>query len=218
MSTQKYQRIYNYIHEYQDLVYDFYSKDIVAFLTTYYHINTQETIWDDENVMGGSYDKIGEYSGIKFNKILLLPVYYSEEISTAFDGSETGYIKEGEFSFVIPSTYNFTPLPGDKIKLEQDYLRETNNIYPIYYIGGVEKTTNTDKIFYKIKLHVEQSITETQLNAQTIDPIYTFFEYNKKIYELNDTKFLVQLLSKNEQTKNILKNNLYDKRSGYYFQ
>ncbi len=58
MSTQKYQRIYDYIHEYQNLVYDFYSKDIVAFLTTYYHINSQETIWDNENVMGGSYDKI----------------------------------------------------------------------------------------------------------------------------------------------------------------
>ena len=218
MSTQKYQRIYNYIHEYQDLVYNFYSKDIVAFLTTYYHINSQETIWDNENVMGGSYDKIGEYSGIKFNKILLLPVYYSEEISTAFDGQEIGYIKEGEYSFVIPSTYNFVPLPGDKIKLEQDYLRETNNVYPIYYIGGVEKSTNTDKIFYKIKLHVEQSITETQLDAQTIDPIYTFFEYNKKIYELDDAKFLVQLLSKNEQEKIILKNKLYDKRSGFYYQ
>ena len=218
MSTQKYQRIYNYIHEYQDLVYNFYSKDIVAFLTTYYHINSQETIWDNENVMGGSYDKIGEYSGIKFNKILLLPVYYSEEISTAFDGQEIGYIKEGEYSFVIPSTYNFVPLPGDQIKLEQDYLRETNNVYPIYYIGGVEKSTNTDKIFYKIKLHTEQSITETQLNLQTIQPTYTFFEYTKKIYELNDVQFMAQLLSKNTNLKDILKDNLYDKRSGYYFQ
>ena len=218
MSTQKYQRIYDYIHEYQNLVYDFYSKDIVAFLTTYYHINSQETIWDNENIMGGSYDKIGEYSGIKFNKILLLPVYYSEEISTAFDAQETGYIKEGEFSFVIPSTYNFIPLPGDKIKLEQDYLKSTNNIHPIYYIGGVEKTTNTDKIFYKIKLHVEQSITEKQLEEQTIDPIYTFFEYNKKIYELNDAQFMAQLLSKNEQLRNTLTNTLYDKRSGFYFQ
>ena len=218
MSTQKYERIYDYIHEYQNLVYDFYSKDIVAFLTTYYHINSEETIWDNENVMGGSYDKIGEYSGIKFNKILLLPVYYSEEISTSFDGSETGYIKEGEYSFVIPSTYNFVPLPGDKIKLEQDYLRETNNVYPIYYIGGVEKTTNTDKIFYKLKLHVEQSITETQLNEQTIDPTYTFFEYTKKIYQLTDAQFMAQLLSKNINLRDILNNNLYDRRSGYYFQ
>ncbi len=218
MSTQKYERIYSYIHEYQNLVYNFYSKDIVAFITTYYHINSEETIWDNENVMGGSYDKIGEYSGIKFNKILLLPVYYSEEIATTFDGSETGYIKEGEYSFVIPSTYNFVPLPGDKIKLEQDFLIQTNNVYPIYYIGGVEKTTNTDKIFYKLKLHVEQSITETQLDEQTVDPIYSFFEYTKKIYQLSDAQFMAQLLSKNVNLRNILNNNLYDRRSGYYFQ
>ena len=219
MSTQKYERIYNYIHEYQKLVYDYYSKDVVAFLTTYYHINSEQTIWDDENMMGGSYDKIGEYSGIKFDKILLLPVYYSEEISTAYDGSETGYIKEGDFSFVIPSTYNFIPLAGDKIKIEQNYLKSTNNIYPIYYIGGVEKTTNTDRIFYKIKLHVEQSITETQLDHQVINEnIYTFFEYDKKIHSIPDAQFMLQLLSKNENLKTIMNEKLYDRRSGYYYQ
>ena len=47
MSTQKYTRIYDYIHEYQRLVYDFYSKDVVAFLTTYYHINSDNTVWED---------------------------------------------------------------------------------------------------------------------------------------------------------------------------
>ena len=77
MSTQKYQRTYEYIHEYQRLVYDFYSKDVVAFLTTYYHIDTTNTIWDDENLMGGSYDRVGEYSGTRYSKILLLPVYYT---------------------------------------------------------------------------------------------------------------------------------------------
>lgn len=219
MSTQKYKRIYDYIHEYQKLVYDFYSKDVVAFLTTYYHINSEQTIWDDKNMMGGSYDKIGEYSGIKFDKILLLPVYYSEEIATSYDGSEIGYIKEGDFSFVIPSTYNFIPLAGDKIKIEQNYLRPTNNIYPIYYIGGVEKTTNTDRIFYKIKLHVEQSITETQLDQQVIDEnIYTFFEYDKKIHSILDAQFMLQLLSKNENLKAIMNEKLYDRRSGYYYQ
>jgi len=47
-SHQKFERLYSYIHEYQRLVYDFYSKDAVAFLTTYFHINTGTTIWDNE--------------------------------------------------------------------------------------------------------------------------------------------------------------------------
>ena len=94
MSTQKYTRIYDYIHEYQKLVYDFYSKDVVAFLTTYYHINSEETVWEDENVFAGSYDRVGEFSGVKWDKLLLLPVYYIEDIVTAFYGQDIGYLKE----------------------------------------------------------------------------------------------------------------------------
>ena len=216
MSTQKYQRIYDYIHEYQNLVYDFYSKDVVAFLTTYYHINTQETIWEDENLFAGSYDRVGEYSGVQWNKILLLPVFYSEEISTAFDGQDTGYVKENESSFTIPSTYGFTPLPNDKIKLEQSYLQPTNDVYPIFNVTGVEKSVNTQRTFWKLKVKVEQSVTDEQLNLQ-VSNIYSFFEYDKKIHTLEDTQFMTSLLSKNEDLKECITNNLYDSRSGYYF-
>ena len=216
MSTQKFQRIYDYIHEYQRLVYDFYSKDVVAFLTTYYHIDSTNTIWDDENLMGGTYDRIGEFSGLRFSKILLLPVYYSEEMTTTYDAQEIGYIKDGDTSFVIPSSYGFVPLPGDKIKLEQEYLRPTNNIYPIYNVSGVEKSSNTDRVFFRLKIRVEQSITESQLDEQ-VSVLYSFFEYTKQILPIEDAQFLMQLLSKNEDLRKCVKDNLYDNRSGYYF-
>lgn len=216
MSTQKFQRLYDYIHEYQQLVYDFYSKDIVAFLTTYYHIDTEDTIWEDENVFAGSYDRVGEYSGIRWNKILLLPVYYIEDISTMFDGQEIGYIKEGETNFVIPSTYNFVPLPNDKLKLEQEYLRPTNDVYPIYNISGVEKSVNTDRTFWRLKVEVEQSITTTQLDNQIADT-FVFFDYDKKIHTVDDAEFLTRLLTKNETLRGTARNNLYDMNSGFYF-
>jgi len=216
MSTQKFERIYDYIHEYQNLVYNFYSKDIVAFLTTFYHIDTEETVWEDENIFAGSYDRVGEFSGVKWNKILLLPVYYIEDINTAFDGQETGYVKDNETTFVIPSAYGFTPLPNDKLKMEQDYLRPTNNVYPIFNVGGVEKSVNEDRLFWKLKVKTEQSITETQLDAQ-VSNTYTFFEYDKKIHTISDAQYMSRLLSKNEDLKSIVTTNLYDKRSGYYF-
>ena len=216
MSTQKYQRIYDYIHEYQQLVYDFYSKDVVAFLTTFYHIDTSNTVWEDENIFAGSYDRVGEFSGIRWNKILLLPVYYAEEISTAFDGQDVGYIKDNETTFVIPSTYGFTPLPNDKIKMEQSYLRPTNDVYPVFNVGGVEKSVNADRLFWKMKVQVEQSITIDQLDQQ-VSETYTFFEYDKKIHNIPDAQFLSRLLAKNEDIRAITKNNLYDQRSGYYF-
>ena len=41
---QNYERMYDYIHEYQKLVHDIYSKDGIAYLVTYYNINKDETI------------------------------------------------------------------------------------------------------------------------------------------------------------------------------
>jgi hypothetical protein len=215
-TQQKFQRIYDYIHEYQNLVYDFYSKDVVAFLTTYYHIDAPETIWEDENVFAGAYDRVGEYSGIRWNKVLLLPVYYSEEISTVFDAQDIGYIKENITSFVIPSTYGFTPLPNDKFKLEQEYLRPTNDIYPTFSVTGIEKSVNADRLFWKLKVELEQSVTTSQLDLQVTNT-YTFFEYDKKIHTIPHAQFLTRLLSKNETLRDRSKNILYDRNSGYYF-
>ena len=212
---QKYERLYDYIHEYQSLVYDFYSKHSVAFLTTYYHIDTDETIWEDENVFAGAYDRVGEYSGIKWNKVLLLPVFYIDEISTPLDGQDIGYVKENNTTFVIPSTYGITPLPNDKIKLEQNYLRPTNNVYPLFNIGGVEKSVNADRLFWKIIVSLEQSVTETQLNNQ-VEAIYTFYDYDKKIHTLDDSTFMTRLLSKNKSLRTTAKS-LFDSNSGFYF-
>ena len=212
---QKYERLYDYIHEYQSLVYDFYSKHSVAFLTTYYHIDTDETIWEDENVFAGAYDRVGEYSGIKWNKVLLLPVFYIDEISTPLDGQDIGYVKENNTTFVIPSTYGITPLPNDKIKLEQNYLRPTNNVYPLFNIGGVEKSVNADRLFWKIIVSLEQSVTETQLNNQ-VEAIYTFYDYDKKIHTLDDSTFMTKLLSKNKSLRTTAKS-LFDSNSGFYF-
>ena len=215
MTVQKFTRLYDYIHEYQRLIYDFYSKDVVAFLCTYYHIDSEETIWEDENLMGGAYDRVGEYSGIRWNKILTLPIYYIEDISTIFDGQEIGHIKENETRFVIPSTYNFTPLPNDKIKMEQAYLRPTNDTYPIFNVSGIEKSVNTDRTFWKLKVDVEQSVTENDLDSQVLDT-YIFYEYDKTIHELEDASYLTKLLIKNKTLRTRCKNQLYDDNSGFY--
>ena len=216
MSTQKFERIYDYIHEYQRLIYEFYSKDVVAFLTTYYHIDTGDTVWEDENLFGGAYEKVGSLSGIKWNKILLLPVYYIEEINTAFDAQDIGYVKDNETHFVIPSTYGITPLPNDKLKLEQAFLRTNNDTYPVFSVTGVEKSVNVDRLFWKLKVEVEQSVTTTQLDLQLSDT-YTFFEYDKKIHSIPDAQFLTRLLAKNETLRDRLSSSLYDDNSGYYF-
>ena len=216
-SHQKFERLYSYIHEYQRLVYDFYSKDAVAFLTTYFHINTGTTIWDNEFLFAGSYENLGPLSGLKWDRILLLPVYFIEEMSTIFDAQETGYIKEGETSFVIPSSYGFTPLTDDIIKLESSYLNPVGDTYPLYTVTGIEKSVNTQRTFWKLRVKVEQSQVMSDILAQTSNT-YTFFDYDKKIHTLADSEFLTKLLIKNEKLRVLCRNFLYDGNSGYYFQ
>lgn len=211
---QKYERLYAYIHDYQRLIYDFYSKHAIAFLTTYYNISTEETVWDDEDLLGGSYEPIGELSGIRWNKYLLLPVYFIEDVSTIFSGEETGYIKEGETSIVIPSTYGITPLPRDIVKLEQAYLRPTNDVYPIFSVTGVEKSVNADRTFWKLKLMVEQSRTTTEVEQQ-LNSTYVFYDYNKQIHSVDGATFLTNMLIKNETLRSYLKD-LFDDNCGFY--
>lgn len=210
-----YSRIYSYISEYQRLVYDYYSKHSVAFLVTYYNINVPETVWDDELLNGGYYEKIGTLTGVKFNKYLLLPVYFIDEIATSFDGQDIGEVKENTTSFVIPSSYGLTPYPNDVIKLEQSYLRPTNNVYPLYKVSGVEISANTDKRFWKVKIETEQSRTTTEIDQQ-VENTMVFFDYDKKVHTLSRSTTLTKLLVKNESLRANLKS-AWDDNSGYYF-
>lgn len=216
-TMQRYERIYDYIHEYQQLLYDFYSKHVVAFLVNYYNIDLTNTVWDDENLMGGSYEQIGSLSGIEYNKILLLPVYYSEEILPSFDAQDIGYVKETNTNFVIPSTYNFTPYPGDILKLEAEYLNPTNDNYPLYRVEGVEISVEAQRRFWKLRCEVFQSATLNDIEPQ-VSNTYTFVEYDKIIHTLADSEFMAKLLIKAEKIKYDLVNCLFDNRAGFYFR
>lgn len=216
MTIQNYERLYQYIHEYQNLLYDYYSKHVVRFLVTYYNLNVDQTIWEDEDIFGGAYEDTGDLSGVKRNKILLLPVYYPEEINTAFDGEDIGYNKNTETTIVIPSTYGFTPYPDDVLKFEQDFLRPTNDIYPLYHVTGVEIHPNTDRRYWRLKCQVFQSETLSAVDEQ-VENTYSFVEYDKQIHTLADAQFISKLLYKDSLLRPILKDNLYDERSGFYF-
>jgi len=215
-TIQKYQRVYEYISDYHRLLYDFYSKHAVSFLVTYYHLNVDETIWDDNKLLGGAYEDFGSLTGVMYDKILLLPVYFMEDVTTAFDGQDIGYVKDGNTSLTIPSTYGFTPYPGDIIKFDQTFLRQTNDIYPLFRIEGVEKSTNTDFTFWKLTAHQYQSRTTANIEQQQLNRVLTFLDYDKKIHLLDDSSYLTRLLVKNETLRATLKD-LYDNNSGLYF-
>ena len=215
-SPQLWERIYDYIHEYQHLVYEYYAKDAHAFLVTYYHLNKSETIWDDEYINGGAYEEIGELTGIRWNKILLLPVFWIEEISsTRIDATEIGQNKFNETTFVIPSEYGFTPYPHDIIKFEQSYLQEPVDNFPLFHITGTEIGPNTSKRFWKVYLESDQSRRIEDVENQTID-IYSFLDYDKQIHTLENAQKMLSLMDNNDKLRKLLQTS-FDKNTGFYF-
>lgn len=214
-NIQKYTRIYDYIYDYHKLIYDYYSKHAVSFLITYYNHDVPNVIWDDNKLFGGSYERTGELSGRVWNKILLLPVYFMEEVQTPFDGQEIGYVKEGQTTFVIPSTYGLTPYPGDYLKFDQTFLRQVNDKYPIFEVTGTEISVNTDFRHWKCTAKVYQSKTTDALDDESLSRVFIFTDYDKKIHTFEDGQFLTRVLSKNEKLKDKL-TGMFDENSGFY--
>jgi len=211
---QNYERIYAYVQDFQRLIYDIYSKHAVAFLATYYNISEPDTVWDDTQIFGGAYERVGDLTGMRWNKYLLLPVYFIDEVSNLFDGQDIGLVKENITSVVIPSTYGITPYSGDLLMFEQSYVKHTNNIHPVYEVTGIEITVNADRRFWKMKVEVsDETIPEVD---HQVSSTYTFFEYDKNIHTIADATFLTRLLYKKVILKGYMKS-LWDENSGLYY-
>lgn len=213
---QLYGRLYDYINEYWKLIHDTYAVHAIPFLVTYFHINRTSTIWDKTYLMGGSYEKFGKLTGMRWDKYLLLPVFYIEETFKIFDAQEIGYVNEGESALVIPSNYGFTPLPNDMVKFNQDYLvNKLPDPNTIYAVTGLQHHPGTDKSYWKLKLAVEQTANLEMINKQ-VDDTYVFYDYDKKMHTVADATSMTRMLSKHSTLKGRLKN-LYDQNSGFYF-
>lgn len=212
---QNYNRQYGYINEYWDSIYDIYSKHAVAYLVTYYNLDITTTVWDNEFLMGGYYEKIGSLSGVKWNKYLFLPVYFIEETDTVFDAQESGYINEGNSALVIPDSYGIIPYANDMVVLgKRQYYSIDENQYAIYCVTGLQKQ-GPDLTYWKLKLSVEQSRTNTELDLQ-VSNNYIFYEYDKKIHTIPESQTMTRMLSKSDTLRTNLKS-LYDENSGLYF-
>lgn len=207
--------MYDYIYEYQRLVYDYYSKNAVAYMVTYYNLDPENSTWDDENLLGGSYERVGNLSGTKWTKMLTLPVFYIEEIATLFDAQDVGYYKEGNTTVVVPSSYGFTPYPGDLVKMDQSYMRPNDNTYPIFIVTGIEKSANTARTFWKLNLKIRESITTEHIESQ-VSNTKMFMDYDKQIHTLDEATIIAQSLVKNEKLSEDMKA-MFDQNSGLYF-
>jgi hypothetical protein len=215
---QLYGRLYDYINEYWKLIHETYAVHAIPFLVTYYHINKTTTVWDNTYLMGGSYEKFGQLTGMQWDRYLLLPVFWIEETQTIFDAQEIGYVNEGESGLVIPSNYGFIPLANDMVKFNQDYLVHPDRLpdmSSIFAVTGIQNAPGTYRSYWKLKISVEQSATTEMINQQLTNT-YVFYDYDKKMHTVEEAALMTKMLSKHDTLKGRLKN-LFDSNSGFYF-
>lgn len=215
---QNWLRQQKYPRDFLEFVYEYYAKHGVAYICTYYHLDIPNSDLDKTELEAGSYEIIGDLSGLKWEKITLLPIYNTESIQPSFMADERGVGKfDQTTSFDVPSTYGITPTFTDFVLFDEIILNDggvSTDTSPIYRVSNIEKATNTQISFWKMTLNISQ-FTKTQLDSQTRET-YSFVDYEKQIYQIDDATEMYTLLSKNNSLD--LKSRFKDSLGLYVFE
>lgn len=212
---QNYKRIFDYYYEFWKTIYQVYARHGIAYKVTYYRLDIDQTIWDDDTMFNGPYELIGEYSGVKWNKILFLPIYFISEMMSQWEAKPEGWVNPGEIDITIPSDYGFIPLVGDVIKLDETTIDTDRDNNPIFIISGIKKQTHQNLAYWQVHCNIRESKSTEDLDLQ-VDKTLVFYDYDKKIHTLDDSIALTRILNKNQILRDNLKL-LYDHNSGLYF-
>ena len=185
---------HNYINEYQELVYQYYSKEYVSYQVIYYNIDKDESIIDKDILEGGSYSLVGELSGWKWKKIYFLPVFFIEPITNlTYESTERGLIQEAETSFVFPSSYGITPNEQDLVYFPTILNPKDDQNNPIFIIKSIEEDIIARVHFYKCTCNILK-YDRKDIDKQ-VSKSYIFVDYLKRIYPIDIGKSLIELIN-----------------------
>jgi hypothetical protein len=216
MTIHPYIRKYNYISDFYDTIYRYYSNVYQAYPITYYSIDWKNSTLDKNELLAGSYEKynVGDLSGVKFNKILMLPVGNVEQMQPQQESGDSGLHFSSSLigGFTIPTTINLKPLEGDIVHFSQDFMMREKNIGPLYVVTNMNLATFGDLNVYQLRIKVIGSkLTEVE---KQISNYLMFLEHTKNIHPITNAELLLKLQDKNNLLAERL-NNLFH-NSGFY--
>lgn len=195
-------RKYNYINDYFYNTYRLYAEEYVhAYPVTYYSIDTVNTVWDDENLMAGSYEKsqVGPLSGVRWRKIRFLPVFGMTPMTPVNNetGEEGGITYENslETEISFPSIYGLKPLENDFVDLSFGFLSQKPIRKMLFKVGGINLAHQNDYYqIYQCKLQIAGTTTDS-LEKQ-VSREFMFYEHDKIIVPYENGQLLTALQEK----------------------
>lgn len=212
---QNWFRLYHYPKDYLNLVYRYYAAHGIAYVCTYYHLDIPNSTLDLDVLDAGSYEIIGDLSGLCWEKITMLPIYNTDNIQPVFNADERGFTKHEQVSTLnFPTLYNIQPTARDFVIFDELVINENEQPAnsPIYQVVNFEKATNSFFSFWKVNLKVSH-YTKSQLETQ-IRECFSFVDYEKQIYQISNASMLYKLMNKN---KSLETNDYFKHNIGYYF-
>lgn len=138
---------YGYLEEYIQLTHDRYAKSSGAVFTTYFTLDPPNCVYDEN--YDASYEDVGPASGLRWNKISLLPVFFSEASSPSINSNETGVVRTESIRpfVVLPNNSDLTPKIGDLI-----LFTNLNDEVLTYEVINVDYTMPNQRTHYKLAL------------------------------------------------------------------
>lgn len=217
---EPYIRNYNYFQNYYDTVYDIYSEHYPAYPIIYYSISWGDSIYDKGTLDAGTYEKngVGELTGIKFKKILFLPVYGIEQVQPTYNADEKGHnmFESERTQVIIPSNYGLVPGEWDVVHFIQDFTSPENfENGPIFVVHNVNTATMGNLTHYQCKL--KAAPYSLQYVKDQVTSYYMFVDLTKRIHRL-DTAHIMNKLQQRSGTITDRLSSLFDCCTGFYLK
>lgn len=211
-------RRYNYIEDYFYTSYRLYIELYHAYPITYYSLDFENSIIDDEHLMAMNYEKIGvgKLSGIKWKKINLLPVFGVEQIQPSQNSGDKGmtYHESMYSSIAFPSIYGLKPTEWDIVDLNLGFRSSSIKISPLFVVSNINLAHQNDYFqIYQCRLSVAP-FDLTMLEKQ-ISSYYTFLEHEKRIFPIDVSNCLLNIHERFENVAGNLRN-LFNHKTGMF--
>lgn len=209
----------NYEQCFYEYIYDIKAACYHGFPVTYYSIDWKNSVYD-ETLFAGSYEKIGvgDLSGMKWKKILFLPVHEVEPIVPTNNGTEKGLtMHESELSSIVfPSKYGLKPYEWDVVHFDQRFMfPDIGDDSPVFVVANTDPATYGTLTEWKCRLKVAPfrlSDIKKQISSE-----YMFLDSTKQIHRLDIAIILLKLQDRSNSSSQVL-TALFDDLTGYYLK
>lgn len=185
MSRENYRGKFN-LHDYGQYFQNYYNEYFDfnhAYICTYYHVNMEASLFDND-LEAGSYDQlVGDHSGYVWDVIYSFPIFTIDKVDFRVQMDEQrGVFQELETTISFPSMFGLEPMFGDVLIFEDIHNPALKRVY--YVSTTLEKSIPGNKTYFRVGLKGYNILDWNQFYSQVNDS-YIFVDIFSSIYELD---------------------------------